>query len=127
MTEARRLFAEAYIANGFNAVKAYHIAYPKDGKTTKNPRYPYTILKDPEVIDYINKRREEIYNSLNIDANRIITELATIGFAEKGDTVYNTSAKLKALELLSKNLGLQTIKTENKDVIEVSLVEDNND
>ena len=127
MTEARRIFAEAYLANGFNAVQAYRVAYPKDGKEQKNPRYPYTILKDPEVIEYIRQRREEIYESLNVDATRIITELASIGFAEKGDQVYNTSAKLKALELLSKNLGLQVVKTENKDTIEVSLVEANND
>jgi hypothetical protein len=37
----------------------------------------------------------------------------------------NNSSKLRALELLSKNLGLQVQKLETKDVIEVSLVEDN--
>jgi len=36
----------------------------------------------------------------------------------------NVNAKLKALELLSKNLSLQTQKTENKDIIEVQLLED---
>ena len=53
---------------------------------------------------------------------RVAQELATIAFCEKGDEVYTVNAKLKALELLSKNLGLQTQKTENKDIIEVSLV-----
>jgi hypothetical protein len=37
------------------------------------------------------------------------------------------ASKLKALELLSKNLSLQTQKVESKDIIEVSLVEDSND
>jgi len=63
-----------------------------------------------------------MYESLNIDSMRVMTEIAKIAFQEENsNTVY---AKLKALELLSKNLSLQTQKTENKDVIEVQLMED---
>ena len=48
--------------------------------------------------------------------------IADIAFEFKNDK--NVASKLKALELLSKNLALQTVKNENKDVIEVKLVED---
>jgi hypothetical protein len=52
-------------------------------------------------------------------------EIADIAFEPRNEK--NISAKLKALELLSKNLSLQTAKVESKDVIEVLLVEDNDD
>jgi hypothetical protein len=54
-----------------------------------------------------------------------MTEIANLAFEEKD--INNVSSKLRALELLSKNLGLQTQKLETKEVIEVSLVEDKDD
>lgn len=122
MTERQKLFAETYLANGYNALNAYYEAFPeKANKKNKKPSYPYTLLKEPEVAEYIKVRREEIYNSLNVDAIRVAQELATVAFAPKGDEIYNVTAKLKALELLSKNLGLQIQKNESKEVIEVTL------
>jgi len=94
-----------------------------DGGKNKKPSYPYRLLKNPEVAEYIEERRTEIYNSLNIDAMRVMEEIATIAF-EKVEDKALLSAKLKALELLSKNLSLQTQKTENKDIIEVQLMEE---
>ena len=123
MTEKQKLFAENYLANGFNARDAYYSAF---GDTAnKQPSYPYTLLKNKEVAAYIQKRREEIYESLNIDATRVMSEIADIAFEPRNEK--NVAAKLKALELLSKNLSLQTVKTENKDVIEVTLMEDETD
>ena len=120
MTEKQKLFAETYLANGFNAREAYYKAFGENGN--KQPSYPYTLLKNKDVAEYINKRREEIYDSLNVDATRVMQEIADIAFELKNDK--NVASKLKALELLSKNLALQTVKNENKDVIEVKLVED---
>lgn len=123
MTEKQKLFAENYLANGFNAREAYYFAFGDNGN--KQPSYPYTLLKQKEIAAYIQKRREEIYESLNVDATRVMSEIADIAFEPRNDK--NVAAKLKALELLSKNLSLQTVKTENKDVIEVTLVEDESD
>ena len=120
MTEKQKLFAEHYLANGFNAREAYYSAFGDN--TNKQPSYPYTLLKNEEVATYIQQRREEIYESLNIDATRVMQEIADIAFEPKSEK--NMASKLKALELLSKNLSLQTQKIENKDIIEVSLVED---
>ena len=123
MTEKQKLFAENYLANGFNAREAYYSAFGENGN--KQPSYPYTLLKNKEISGYIQKRREEIYESLNIDATRVMQEIADIAFEPRNEK--NVASKLKALELLSKNLSLQTQKIESKDIIEVSLVEDNND
>ena len=123
MTEKQKLFAENYLANGFNAREAYYSAFGENGN--KQPSYPYTLLKNKEISDYIQKRREEIYDSLNIDATRVMQEIADIAFEPRNEK--NIASKLKALELLSKNLSLQTQKIESKDIIEVSLVEDDND
>ena len=70
MTEKQKLFAETYLANGFNAREAYYKAFGENGN--KQPSYPYTLLKNKDVAEYINKRREEIYDSLNVDATRVM-------------------------------------------------------
>lgn len=116
----QKLFAETYLANGFNAVQAYNTVF--GGGQKNKPSYPYTLLKKPEIAEYLEQRRKEIYDSLNIDAMRVMQEIADIAFAPTDEKTL--SAKLKALELLSKNLSLQTQKTENKDIIEVQLMED---
>lgn len=120
ITAKQKLFAETYLANGFNALDAYNQAF--GGGQKNKPSYPYTLLKKPEIAEYLEQRRKEIYDSLNIDAMRVMQEIADIAFQPIDDK--NVNAKLKALELLSKNLSLQTQKTENKDIIEVQLMED---
>lgn len=120
MTNKQKLFADTYLSNGMNARQAYYTVY---GNTTnKDPAYPYTILARPDVKQYIQDRRQELYDSLNIDSIRVMEEIASIAFGEITEEL-SVPAKLKALELLSKNLNLQTQKSESKDVIEVQLVE----
>lgn len=129
LNERQRRFCEEYIANGFNALDAYNKVYGEKANKAK-PSYPYTLLTYPKIKEYIKKRRQEIYDALNIDAIRIAQELAEMAFASKKDAIYVPSVKLRALELLSKNLGLQTQKIEKSEVIEISLEgeeEENND
>jgi len=122
MTSQQKQFCENYLANGYNAVQAYFDAFPDADKNNPKPSYPYTLLKKPEIKEYIDNRRKEIYESLNIDAERIAQELADMAFAAKGDEKYSASVKLKALELLQKQFGLQNQKIETKqEIIEVSL------
>ena len=50
----------------------------------------------------------------------VMSKLAEIAFSEKGDSDYTTKDKLKALDLLQKQLGLQKQKLEadvNTDII----------
>lgn len=120
MTTKQKLFCDYYLANGFKAKKAYIDAY---GNTdNKDPTYPYTLLAKPEIKEYIEQRRNKLYESLKIDANRIMEETAKIAFSQDGEV--SMSARLRALELLSKNMNLQTLKIESKDIIEVQLIDD---
>ena len=122
MTSQQKQFCENYLANGYNATKAYFDAYPDANKNNSKPSYPFQLLKRDDVKEYIYNRKKEIYESLNIDAERIAQELAEMAFAAKGDEVYSASVKLKALELLQKQFGLQNQKIETKqEIIEVGL------
>ena len=125
MTEKQKLFCETYLANGFNARNSYYIAFPGADPENRQPSYPYTLLKKPEIKEYIDMRRKEIYESLCVDSTRIADKLATVAFADKFDEHYNVTAQLKALELLQKQFGLQNQKIESKvQHIEVGLVDD---
>lgn len=124
LQEKQKMVVDKYIANGYNLRQAYEEVYGK--KDNKAISYPYQMIKLPEVQEYLQKRRNEIYDSLQIDAKRIATELADIAFAPKGDEHYTAQMKIQALNTLSKNLGLQTQKVESKDVIEVAIVDDEN-
>ena len=122
MTAQQKQFCENYLANGYNAVQAYFDAYPSASKDNPKPSYPYRLLKNEEIKAYLDERRKEIYDSLNIDAERIAQELSEMAFAVKGDEVYSANIKLKALELLQKQFGLQNQKIESKqEIIEISL------
>ena len=125
LNDKQKRLVDTYIANGYNLLKAYREVYGNECQS--NVSYPYQIIKKPEVKAYLEQRRNEIYDSLQIDAKRVATELANIAFAPKGDEHYTAQAKNQALNTLSKILGLQTQRTENKDVIEVSIVEENNE
>ena len=119
----QRLFCEEYLSNGMNASQAYATVYKKDPRSA----YAYQLMQKPDVKEYIEARRKAMFDAYNIDAMRVMEAIAKIAFGDvaEGEEISYTS-KLKALELLSKNLNLQTVKTENKDVIEVQLVEDSN-
>ncbi len=123
INQRQKQFVDEYLANGMNARRAYMKVYNKTEE--KDYTYPYDLLRLPHVQEYLKQRRQEIYEGLNIDAIRVMSEIADIAFEPK--TRENKSVKIKALDLLSRNLNLQTIRTENKDIIEVNIVEDTED
>lgn len=113
---ARQLFfIEEYLANGYNVADAYRKAY--NVERANNAGKTFNL---PAVQEEIAKRLKEKHETLNITADRVMEELATIAFAAKGDKDYNANAKLKALDLLQKQLGLQTQKIQadvNTDIV----------
>lgn len=119
MTSKQKLFADTYLANGFKAKAAYLEVYGP--KNNPDPTYPYKLLKIPEVAEYINSKRQDLYESLSIDAKRVMGEIANIAFNEGKVPL---GVKLKALELLSKNLNIASDTEEKDDVIEVKIVEE---
>lgn len=113
---ARQLFfIEEYLANGYNVADAYRKAY--NVERANNAGKTFNL---PAVQEEIARRLKEKHETLNITADRVMEELTTIAFAAKGDKDYNANAKLKALDLLQKQLGLQTQKIQadvNTDIV----------
>lgn len=104
-------FCEEYISNGYNAYKAYMVAYPKSSEQSAKGN-ANRLLRTPEIKAYIKDLQKERFEALNISAERIAEKLAEIAFADKKDEDYTATAQLKALDLLQKQLGLQSQKVE---------------
>lgn len=115
LSNKQEFFIEEYLSNGFNIAEAYRKTY-----NTDRANNAYRIFNQPAVQEEVAKRLKEKHETLNITADRVMEELATIAFAQKGDKDYNANAKLKALDLLQKQLGLQTQKIQadvNTDIV----------
>ena len=110
LTLKEKTFCEEYVANGGNASRAYFAAYDT---TIENARKEYCkVFRKPEVKAYIGALQKEAFNAACISAEKVALKLNEIAFAEKGDKDYNTTAQLKALELIQKQLGLISNKIE---------------
>lgn len=110
LTKKEKAFCEEYIRNGGNASQAYFFAYDT---TIENARKEYCkVFRKPRVKAYIQALQKVEFEAACITAERIGLRLSEIAFAEKGDPDYTTSAQLKALDLLQKQLGLQHQKIE---------------
>ena len=77
----------------------------------------------PEAIEYIEQAQKEAYKQASITAERIALHLAKIAF-DNGE-LYAKTPQIKALDLLQKQLGLQTQKVDanvnQEQVIEVKI------
>ena len=123
LTERYKRFCEEYVANGYNASLAYQTTHPNvTAKTASNSGY--RLLKRQDIRDYITEIQKERVEALNITAERLLEELSKMAFAEKGDDDYTASIKLKALELIQKQLGLQSQKIEANVNQETTIVVD---
>lgn len=105
LTPKQKAFCEEYVANGYHISNAYRIAYP-DANEHSVKTNSYKIMKYPEVKEYIKELQKERFEALNISADRIACELAELAFSGFDDN-NNATSKLKALDLLQKQLGLQ--------------------
>lgn len=110
LTKKQKVFCEEYVANGCNATQAYLAAFDAEYSTANNSGHK--LLRKPEVKEYITELQKEAFSAACINAERVALKLAKIAFADKKDDTYVVSAQLKALELLQKQLGLQSQKIE---------------
>lgn len=118
LTVKQRAFAENYVLS-YNATEAYQKAYPDASYHTAKSK-AYKLLKHEGILEYIQELQKEQWKAACINAERIGKELARIAFNESGDVCYKD--QLKALELLSKQIGLYTQKVEVKqEIIEVGI------
>ena len=122
MTDKQRLFCEEYVANGYKQAEAYKVAYPEVKDTTAASN-AYKLMKKDEIKQYVKEIQKERFEALNITAERIACELSKMAFAEYDENNSATS-KLKALDLLSKQLGIQQQKVKaevENTIIQVSV------
>ena len=102
LTAIQRRFLEEYIKD-YNGTRAYMRACPNvDYETAKTTACH--IMKKPEAHEYLDQLEKEKFKELRINAEHIATELAKIAFM---DDTASQKDKMKAMELLQKQLGLQ--------------------
>lgn len=122
LTAKQKLFCENYVSNGYKLVKAYMDAFGCTYEAANANQWK--IMKLDAVKDYIKQLQHERFEALGINADKIAAELNRIAFQDKDAT---NSDKMKALDLLQKQMGLQTQKVEanvKTTVIEVNLEDD---
>lgn len=105
LTDREELFIEAYFANNFNATAAYKEVYNPKEKGANASRF----ANKPHIKAEIQKRMRERLEAKNISAERILDELSKIAFCL---AEYDTKDKLKALEMMQKQMGLLTTKVD---------------
>lgn len=115
LTDKQKAYCVDYVSNGYNAIEAYRSISPEcTAGLANNGSYRY--MKNPEVKAYISELISDIYEAKMISAETIASELAIVAFQRRESLKedYSEGTKLKALELLQKQLGLQTQKIEQK-------------
>lgn len=125
LTKAQKAVLQEYVANGFNGTKSWLAIHPDTNYQTAASKVSY-LLKKQEAQEYITEIQRERLEQLHINAERVLEELSKLAFGSVG-TDCSENGKLKAIDLIQKQLGLQNQKIEAKveeTVITVSVNED---
>lgn len=145
MKPRERRFGDEYATNGRNATAAYKVISP-NAKDTTCATNGAKMLDNPKLREYIKMRTKERLDAHSLTAADVLDELIDIAFGRKQksynkqtdlttgeiikDIEYESSAmteeRLKALELLGKNLAMFTDKQEVKLTGEVQFIDDIN-
>lgn len=123
LSEQDKTFIMTYTTNGYDHIAAYELTHPN--ASPKSLHMSACHLRK-SLKPYIDEYLKERYDTLNISAEHIIQQLAEMAFAAKEDEIYNSQVKLKALDLMQKQLGLQTknVKAEAEVNAAVTFVDD---
>lgn len=126
-----KAFAEAYISNGANAYQAaLDAGYAESTAKSRS----YELLRDERVQAYITSRRKELAQQA-VTPERVLLELADIGFGQRDFPAYDMfgeehqrkpsmTARLKALELMGKTLGMDKPNTAADNEAEGVIIDD---
>ena len=110
LTKKEKAFCEYFVFENMSATNAYLAAYECGWNTAKSAGY--RVLKKPHIKEYIEALQKEAWEAAAITAEKIGLKLAEIAFAAKDDEYYTPNQQIRGLELLQKQLGLQTQKVE---------------
>lgn len=108
MTKKEAEFCELY-CECYNAKQAYQQVYQCSDASACSK--PYHLLKREDIKRYITEIEKSYFERYRINAERIAKTLADIAFDDEG----NKAERLRALDLLQKQLSLQsqTLKVED--------------
>lgn len=110
LTAKQKLFCENYVSNGYKLQKAYMDAFNCSPENA-NAR-SWELMKKDSIKEYINELQHDRFEALHITADKIAAKLAEMAFADKDDEKYTPAIAQKALDLLQKQMGLQTQRVE---------------
>ena len=93
LTQNQIRFCQEYIID-FNATRAYKTAYPNCKKDETARANSSRLLTNANIQEYISQKQKEIEKRTEVTQDRIIKELAKIGFADIRN-LYNDNGGIK--------------------------------
>lgn len=123
LTPKQKIFADEYLID-LNATRAYKAAYPKVKKDETAAQAGSRMLRNVKVADYIQKRMDERSQRTEITQDRVLQELAKIGFSTITDfvTIEGHYVKIKqTAEMPQDKLGVIAGIKEGANGIEIKL------
>lgn len=122
LTPKQKKFVEEYVKD-YNKTQAYKRAYNMEMSDEVAFQSAYRILKTDEAINYLHALQDEILRQSGLNATYILNGLREI----YEDPTSTKAEKMKAADLMSKNMGLQTQKVESTAKIVVINIDDEDD
>ena len=122
LTPKQKKFVEEYVKD-YNKTQAYKRAYNMDMSDEVAFQSAYRILKTDEAINYLHALQDEILRQSGLNATYILNGLKEI----YEDPTSTKAEKMKAADLMSKNMGLQTQKVETTAKVVVINIDDEDD
>jgi phage terminase small subunit len=102
LNEKQKKFCELLVVCGNQAEAAREAGYSERTARSIAAR----LLTNVNVQKYLEELREKYRKSTGITANKVLSEIAKIGFAKVPMNEIKASDKIKALEKLGQHLGL---------------------
>lgn len=126
LTDKQQRFADEYLIDLNATQAAIRAGYSVKTATEQAAR----LLTNVKVQEYIQKRQNKLQANTGITQEKVLAELAAIGFSVSTDFAPNgiplinaehkTSSKIKALELIGKHIGMFEQKNEGREIEDLS-------
>lgn len=121
LTAKEKQFCLEFVANGYNGFRAYKEAY-RCNDATANARAS-VLLKKEDVRLYIGELQKDRIDAQFVSADRVLEALCSVAFGEEA----SDKDRLRAIELIQKQLGFVTQRIEADVNGQVIFVDDLND
>lgn len=128
LSDKHKLFADVYLTNGFNALKAYKEVY-KDCKEKSAESASSRLLENVKIQQYIKQKQNETANKHNITRDSLVEELNEVKELAKVPDQFgkiNSTAIIKAIEVQAKLLGLNEAEKSEVELKGLKVIKVNN-